>query len=110
MIQRSNGNSLQAGFEQIFEKKTLSEFCFLTKNALTLMVSLILKVNLCEQKNHANVDESEVVLCRNKILLRESDGVVGCPCSSKGPKPLLILQKGTVDHSCYIKNVLPLAL
>ena len=31
-------------------------------------------------------------------------------CSSKDLTPLMILDEGTVDHSCYIKNVLPTAL
>ena len=29
---------------------------------------------------------------------------------SKDITPLVILDEGTVDHSCYMKNVLPLAL
>ena len=52
----------------------------------------------------------KVVSCRTKSSPRESDGVVGCPCSSKGLTPLMILDEGTVDHSCYIKNVLSVAL
>ena len=31
-------------------------------------------------------------------------------CSSKSLTPLLILDEGTIDHSCYMKNVLPIAL
>ena len=31
-------------------------------------------------------------------------------CSSKGLTPLLVLDEGTADHSCYIKNALPVAL
>ena len=31
-------------------------------------------------------------------------------CSSMGLKPLVILDEGIVDHSYYIKNVLPVAL
>ena len=29
---------------------------------------------------------------------------------SKGITPLVILDEGTVNHSCYIKHILPLAL
>ena len=29
---------------------------------------------------------------------------------SNGFTPLVILDKGTIDHSCYIKNLLPVAL
>ena len=39
-----------------------------------------------------------------------NDGVVGCPCSSKDLTPLAILDEGTAGHSCYINNVLPVAL
>ena len=60
--------------------------------------------------NLADADESEMVSCRTKSSPRESDGVVGCPYSSKGLTFLVILNKETVDHSCYIKNVLPVAL
>ena len=46
-----------------------------------------------------------------KVSPRESDGVVvGCPYSSKSLTPLLILDERTVDHSCCMKNVLPVAL
>ena len=31
-------------------------------------------------------------------------------CSSKDITPLVILDEETVDHSCYIKNILPIAL
>ena len=31
-------------------------------------------------------------------------------CSSKDRTPLLILDEETVDHGCYIKNILPVAL
>ena len=47
---------------------------------------------------------------KRKFAERESDGVVGGPSSSKGLIPFVILGEGTVDHSCYIKNVLPVAL
>ena len=49
----------------------------------------------------------KVVSCRNKNFLGESDGVVGCSFLSKGLRPLVILDEGTVGHSYYIKNVLP---
>ena len=49
----------------------------------------------------------KVVSCRNSSSPRESHGVIGCPGASKGLTPL---DEGTVDHSCYIKNVLPIAL
>ena len=52
----------------------------------------------------------EVVSRRNKSSSREGDGVVACPCSSKGLTLLAVLHEETVDHSCYIKNVLPVAL
>ena len=48
--------------------------------------------------------------CRNKNSPREGDGVVGCPLPFKGLTPLTILDEGTIDHSCYIKNVLSIAL
>ena len=62
--------------------------------------------------NRTDTDESEVVSCRNKSSPRESDSAVERPGSSKGLTliPLLILNEGTVDHSCYIKNVLSVAL
>ena len=41
---------------------------------------------------------------------RESDDVVGCPCSSKGLTPLVLSDESTVDHSCYIKKVFAAAL
>ena len=47
--------------------------------------------------------------CRNKSLPRENDDCLGS-CSSKDPTPLLILNEGTIDHSCYMKNVLLVAL
>ena len=31
-------------------------------------------------------------------------------CSSKSITPLVILDEGTVDHSCYIKSIIPVAL
>ena len=51
-----------------------------------------------------------VVSCRYKSSLRESDGVVGCPCSSKDLTSSVISDEETVDHSCHIKNVVPVAL
>ena len=59
--------------------------------------------------NYADADEDEVVSCRNKSSPRESDGVVGA-CSCKDLTPLVILDEGTVDHSCYIKSLLLVAL
>ena len=60
--------------------------------------------------NRADADKSEVLSCRNESSPRERDGVVGCPCSSKGLTLLLTLDEGAVNHSCYIKSVLPVAL
>ena len=41
-----------------------------------------------------------------KVPPRESDGVVGYLCSSRGLTALVILNEGTVGHSRYIENVL----
>ena len=51
----------------------------------------------------------KLVSCRNKSSPRESDDVTGCSYS-KGLTPLVNLDEGTVDRSCYIKNILPVAL
>ena len=52
----------------------------------------------------------KVVSCRDKNLPKEKMMVwLKCLCSSKGLTPLLILDENTVDHSCYIKNVLAVA-
>ena len=45
--------------------------------------------------------------CRKKSFQRESDGVIGRPCSSKDLTPLVILDEGTIGQHCYIKNMLP---
>ena len=45
-----------------------------------------------------------------KEVLREKVMVWLGACSSKGLTPLVILDEGTVDYSCYIKNVLSVAL
>ena len=58
MIERSNENSLQTGFEQISEKKISQEFCFLMKNSLTLMMSRFLMWAI----NRANADEKSDVM------------------------------------------------
>ena len=55
--------------------------------------------------NRTDTDESKVVSCRDKSLPRESDGVDERPCSSKGLTPLVIVNEGTVGHSCYILSV-----
>ena len=60
--------------------------------------------------NRADADESEVVSCRNESSPRESDDVVECPYSFKSLTLLVISDEGTVDHSCYIKNILLVAL
>ena len=46
---------------------------------------------------------------RNKNFPRESDDVVGSSCS-KDLTPLVILDEETINHSCYIKKVLRIAL
>ena len=51
-----------------------------------------------------------MVPCRNKSFPRKSDGVVGCLLSFKDLTPLATLDEETIDHSCYIKNVLSAAL
>ena len=56
--------------------------------------------------NRADVDESEMMSCRNESLPRESDDVVECSCSSKDFTSLVILDEETVDYSCHIKNEL----
>ena len=49
IIKRSNKNRLQTGFEQISDKKIPQGFCFLINNSLPLVVSIILKMNVCRQ-------------------------------------------------------------
>ena len=51
---------------------------------------------------------TKVVLYENKSSSRESDDVVGSLLTSL--IPLVSLDEETVDHSGYIKNVLPVGL
>ena len=44
--------------------------------------------------------------CRNKSSSREGDNVWLGIFSSKDRALLVIIGEGTIDHSCYIKNVL----
>ena len=72
-------------------------------------MSIILKLNICGATNHADADEGEVVSCRNRSCPRESkwEWLVAY---SESITPLVILDEGTVDRSCYMNNVLPVAL
>ena len=47
--------------------------------------------------------DADTEVFREKVIVRLSAG------SSEGLAVLVILDKGTVDHSYYIKNVLPVA-
>ena len=105
MIKRSNGNNFQNGFEQISEKKTLS-FLFSDERFFDID-----GLRYCQHEgmwaiNHANPDEKGGIMQKQ----RESDSVVGYRCSSKCAIPLVIFDEGTVDHSCYIKSVIAVAL
>ena len=59
--------------------------------------------------NRADADETGGVMQKQNFP-RESGGVVGCSCSSKGLTPLVILNEETVDYRCYIKNTISVAL
>ena len=52
----------------------------------------------------------KVTLYRNKTSPRESDGVAGCPSSFEDLTFLPILDEETVDHNCYVRNVIPVTL
>ena len=51
-----------------------------------------------------------MVSCKNKSSSREKVMMWLSAYSTKGFTSLVILNEGTVDHSCYIKNVLFVAL
>ena len=108
MIKRSNRNSFQTGFEQISEK--ILRISFSDEKFVDIDRVYNSERERVWTINRTDADESEVVSCRNKSSPRDSDGVVGCSCSSKDLTLLVILDEETVEHSCYIRNILPVAL
>ena len=58
--------------------------------------------------NRAGADEKDDVMQKQKFPERKR--WCGYVPSLGGLTPMVILDEGTVDHSCYIKNVLPIAL
>ena len=60
--------------------------------------------------NCGDTDESEVVSCRNKSSPREKVMMCLDVSSSKDIVFLVNLDERTVDYSCYINNVLSVAL
>jgi transposase len=57
--------------------------------------------------DRADADEKGGIQQRRKFPQKVMVWLVAC---SKGITPLVILDEGTVDHNCYIKKVLPVAL
>ncbi len=57
--------------------------------------------------NRADADKKGGIKQRRKFPQKVMVWLGAC---SKGITPLVILDKGTVDHDCYIKKVLPVAL
>lgn len=57
--------------------------------------------------NRADADEKGGIKQKRKFPQKVMVWLGAC---SKGVTPLVILDEGTVDHSCYIEKVLPVAL
>ena len=57
--------------------------------------------------NRANADEKGGAMKKQKFSQK---AMVWLDVCSRSITPSVILDEGTVDHSCYIKNVLPIAL
>ena len=57
--------------------------------------------------NRADADEKGGMKQKQKFSQKVMVWLGAC---SKGITLLVILDEGTVDHSCYIKNILPVAL
>ena len=74
------------------------------KNSLILMVSINSENEDMWAINRADIDEGEMVSCRNKISWRESDGVVGCLYFSKNITLLVILDRRTIEITVAISE------
>ena len=107
MIKRSNRNNLQAGFEQILRREDTLRILFSDEK-----FSAIDGVHNSQSErvwalNRADADEKGDVKQKQKFSQKV---IVWLGACSKGITLLVILDEGTVDHSCYVKNVLPEAL
>ena len=92
------------------KEDALQEFCVLTKNTLTLIVSIIVKMNVCVGNKWCWCRWGWGSVMQKQKFPREKVMVRLDVCFSKGLTTLLILDEETFDHSCYMKNVLPVAL
>ena len=65
------------------------------------MVSLILKMKICGQEIVLMPMRMRWSRAEAKVSRKNDGGMIGCSCTSP---PMMIMDEGTVDYSCYIKK------
>ena len=107
MIKRSHGNNFQAGFEQILRREDTLRILFSDEKFFAIDDVHNFQSERVWALNRADADEKCDVKHKQKFSQKV---MVWLGAWSKGITLLVILDEGTVDHSCCIKNVLPVAL
>ena len=88
-------------------KKVIEPLLSNDQKIVILMVSIILKNDQVWAVDRADADKKFSIKQRRKF---PSKVMVWLDACSVGITPLVILDEGTVDHTVYIKKVLPVAL
>ena len=98
---------MQTGSEQISKKKTHSKSCFLTKKYFDSDGVGNAQNNRIWAVDRDEVDEKGGRKQKRKFSQKVMIWLGVC---SKGVRSLVILDKGTIDHDRYIREVLPVAV